>query len=380
MGKNLAKNIPSLTGVRGAAAAVVVLYHYAEIPSLTAGNLHAPFSGYLGVDLFFVLSGFLMGLNYGTLFDRGTTLSGYMDFLCKRFARVYPLYAFITLLIFCLSYWGIFQSWVRIRLLIVDLALFQQLGASLVDPYLGNSIVDGSWSISTELGAYLLFPILYFAACRSNRGVHLVTWIATVLSIALLVFMPWSWKPQGLPAQGPLDIWNARPLWPLLRCLSEFTCGLLVFRVLRRKPDSAVGNDYVGIAILVVLTLSLIVPGADFVAVAAIASLVAHLATQNSWLSRAFGSGPMVWLGNVSYALYLLHLPVVELMIRHPVGVFRNPIWTQHQRITLVVAAVVALALARLAFIAIEDPARRLLRNAMSSPAKRPTELEPAAP
>jgi peptidoglycan/LPS O-acetylase OafA/YrhL len=96
--------IKPLTGLRGLAALIVVLYHFLEqdtyfqsvVPSLIK-------RGYLGVDVFFVLSGFVMALSYGRCFKDRVTVSDYTLFMVKRLARIFPLYLFITL-IFQLKY------------------------------------------------------------------------------------------------------------------------------------------------------------------------------------------------------------------------------------------------------------------------------------
>src|SRR3979490_2903480 len=90
--------IRSLTGLRGIAALWVVALHLEFT--------RAPFinNGYLGVDLFFVLSGYVMALNYGWPRMR---LGDYCRFLRKRLARTYPLYVFTAVAAYCLAYFGI---------------------------------------------------------------------------------------------------------------------------------------------------------------------------------------------------------------------------------------------------------------------------------
>ena len=86
------QDVPALTGVRGVAAVLVAVYHY-FLPLMPQGSVtHRLFGrGYLYVDLFFVLSGYVMALTYGSMFStriRGKALG---SFFWKRLARVYPL-------------------------------------------------------------------------------------------------------------------------------------------------------------------------------------------------------------------------------------------------------------------------------------------------
>ena len=160
--------IKSLTGLRGVAACWVVLFHYitafhhAELDQNLSTKSSAGFRlvelffvhGYLAVDLFFILSGFVMALTYGGAFEAGISSRAYLDFLGKRLGRVYPLYIALTAAVAVLSYAGIGTVNPPSP---VDLAsnvlLIQAWG-------IADSIDVPAWSISTEFAAYLLFPLL----------------------------------------------------------------------------------------------------------------------------------------------------------------------------------------------------------------------------
>src|ERR1700712_169365 len=96
------RELRSLTGLRGVAAVLVVLDHYWQgvAPTNPAKTLLA--HGYLAVDLFFVLSGFVMTFNYASLFQEGYSFAAFRLFLSRRIARVYPLYLVCTLVAFLL--------------------------------------------------------------------------------------------------------------------------------------------------------------------------------------------------------------------------------------------------------------------------------------
>src|ERR1700712_918726 len=94
----MAADIRALTGVRGVAAAVIVVYHFGDVQLSTGGTadyFRIPF-GYLPVDLFFMLSGFVMGLTYRDAFDTGGWKT-FATFMIKRVARLYPAYLVIGL-------------------------------------------------------------------------------------------------------------------------------------------------------------------------------------------------------------------------------------------------------------------------------------------
>src|ERR1700742_1446435 len=108
------KEIRSLTGVRGLAALFVACYHFLEPfhPDWPPLFLNFIKHGYNSVDLFFVLSGFVMSLSSKKLFDGGVTGKGYGTFMKRRFARIFPIYIVLTVLYFILKFklkgWGSF--------------------------------------------------------------------------------------------------------------------------------------------------------------------------------------------------------------------------------------------------------------------------------
>src|SRR5690242_15715766 len=90
--------IRALTGVRGVAASLVAIYHFSPTKEMAPGLLRNVVSrGYLWVDLFFVLSGFVIALNYGQLFASGFSRRAFATFLVRRVARIYPLYLVVVL-------------------------------------------------------------------------------------------------------------------------------------------------------------------------------------------------------------------------------------------------------------------------------------------
>ena len=90
------REIRSLTGLRGIAALYVVLFHYLDGLSYTTPRNVFLAHGYLAVDLFFVLSGFVMTLTYSGMFQAGSSFALFRIFLGRRIARVYPLYFVCT--------------------------------------------------------------------------------------------------------------------------------------------------------------------------------------------------------------------------------------------------------------------------------------------
>ncbi|MBE0593619.1 MAG: acyltransferase, partial [Gemmatimonadales bacterium] len=216
-----------LTPLRGIAALWVVVYHYGHqyLPALQpaqSGQLVE--KGYLAVDLFFMLSGFVLTHVYHrdfVRFDPGR----YREFLAARIARLYPLHLLVLLAFVATAILG--------RML--DFALngrFETLpleGAHSVLALLANLLMlQGlaagelswnypAWSISVEFFAYLLFPLALGPIWRAGR--RRIVLIGLVLAAGVLGF---AWF-----ARGDFNQWDG-PL-ALARCLPEFLLGALLY-------------------------------------------------------------------------------------------------------------------------------------------------------
>src|SRR5215469_9584957 len=158
------EEVRALTGLRGIAATLVALYHInPELRGYGAfGRIVG--RGYLWVDLFFVLSGFVLALNYGARFAHGWRSDTWRDFLLRRVARIYPLY--VVLFAGSAAYMavGLGQSYALPLLPYPTLSHPVADGAAnlfMVQSWgVGPSFDGTAWSLSAEWAAYLLFPLL----------------------------------------------------------------------------------------------------------------------------------------------------------------------------------------------------------------------------
>ena len=296
--------IRSLTGLRGAAACLVMMYHF------TAGGAGfgplAPLvlRGYQAVDLFFVLSGYVMALTYGR---RPRTGGGaaYLLFLGRRLGRVYPLYLAATLFRLAVATPG----WDGMAVL-ANLGMVQAWG-------LADSIGGPTWSISTEFAAYVAFPaLLLLTAARGSAAATAAVCLAVLAVVAGQDAAVLHQVQAGEALRrGALDVFGAGTPFPLLRCIAGFTLGLAAFRlaqapVLARWMAKPLAGDVAALAVVALMLL----PGTDVLLVAAFVPLVATLAAGRSRIARVLGRPVMHWLGTVSYSIYLVHRPVEDLL------------------------------------------------------------------
>ena len=376
---NKTGEIRALTGLRGVAAVVVMAYHYRNLGLMDRRCASPLGPGYLMVDLFFILSGFVMARTYAGAFASGFTRRAYLGFLEARLARVYPLYAIVTV--------GMFAAVCRLasdypahtsRALASNLLLLQNLGLGLVWPGSSEKLALPGWSISTEAAAYLLFPALAWAALfRSRRGA-LALLAASFCGLALIATLPFAALHAG-ERRGLLDVSEGTTLWPLLRCLAGFSAGLVLWRAAaggyRPRQVAAFVFDVLICGAIAILWF---VPGSDLALVVMFALLIWHLTVADTPLTRLMGRGVLYQAGEWSYAVYLLHFPALMTMgTLFPLlrGARLPHAWS----LTLAVIAAFTILLAALAHRFVERPARRELR-AVFYRRRFPMRLEPSAP
>ena len=289
----------ALTGIRGIAAWLVVLYHARLMLTgfVPEWGIAVFAKGYLAVDFFFMLSGFVIGYNYGPKFaGRGIAASG--PFLWRRFARIWPLHAVIlaamVAFVAVLAATGRDYSAYPLAELPLHILLLQNWGFTH-----DLSWNHPAWSISTELAAYLAFPLFILVVKweRRSTGVLLLAMGGLLAGIHLVFLL------AGHDTLGS-DI----PRLGLVRCLAEFAIGTILCVLWQRwkgKPGAASLALLVA-GLLVAGGLLAGLPETAFVPASLAAALLA-LACDRGMLARTFGSGVPHWLGEISYSTYLAH-------------------------------------------------------------------------
>ncbi|MFS8973953.1 acyltransferase [Cupriavidus necator] len=341
--------IRSLTGLRGIAALLVAIFHIHQPGG--DGWLSMFFRhGYLAVDLFFVLSGFVMALTYGAMFREGFSWKPYGVFLGKRIARVYPLYLFITATMSVAVLERTAQAGHDVTFVVVtNLLMVQAWG-------LAPSLMPSTWSVSTEWAAYLLFPWLA-GRLLYGRKAHACAWAGIcAIGIAAVAL-------ANTGGKGPLDIMRYDSAGPVVRCIAGFSLGIVAYRV-RSVPAIRqwLGNRFSATALWLAALGLMCLPGTDVVVVLLFPALVANLSLQSSRLSSLLGSRVIYTLGVWSYSFYLIHLPFDGLQTALAREVSPLVPWGA----SLLASAVclsVALVLSALSYAGIERPSRSLLQS-----------------
>ena len=371
--------IRALSGLRIVAAAWVVLFHFRplleeSIPGFRSALAPLLNCGAQGVDLFFMLSGFVLTWNYldrmGPRFEWRATVR----FLWLRLARVWPVYL-VTMHLAAL--WIIFTLHIghvpapAAETLTATNYLRQALMIQLwFVPYFDGSSWDGpAWSISAEWLAYLLFGALIlviFRIARSTRGRGLIAlaFVATLPPVLLLLatgqfYTPWSWLP---------------------RIVMQFTAGALVCAAVRKlqpsdgaRRNAGYASLLLGAAIVAILyrldghPLPKIADSAGLVDVLFV-PLLFTLAIGSGTLPWLLSLRPIVYLGHVSFSLYMVH-ELVHTTWNWMVAQFDLRLSPDITGKLIMVALLgAALIGAVLLYHFVEEPARKWMRSMMSAP------------
>jgi peptidoglycan/LPS O-acetylase OafA/YrhL len=294
-------DLTALTGIRGFAAWFVVHYHIrlGAAPYLPAGAEFALSKGYLAVDLFFMLSGFVLWLNYSDRLRRDG-MGAVPKYLARRVARVWPLHLFILALTVILACTQaalgklnpIHYPWAELPLHVLLIHNWGFTGALTWN--------DPSWSISGEAAAYLLFPLIVMGVNWKSRS---PAWaIAAIVLLACLLAGVMGWN-------GATVLDRDIPRFGLLRALTEFSMGTIVCALWQRwgaRPalSAALAGGLIGGALLLAFTASapetLVVP-------LFLAGLLLAIALTAGHRGNPLAARPLYYLGEISYSTYLVH-------------------------------------------------------------------------
>lgn len=351
-------DLRALTTLRFLAAAWVVLF--TAWPHLDVGFIPTAVTrGYLGVEVFFVLSGFILSHVY--LEAAGEKRFSYGGFLWARIARVYPLH---LLTLAGMVVLGVAATVVGLS---VDASLtdWRSLPAHLTLTHawgLASSAAFNhpSWSISAEWFAYLTFPAFAFVAWRLRERPGAAVLLAAVSALLLYA---------GFQALAGFSLTEATFLWGALRIVPCFTLGCALYLVHRKRPVRRAGLVAAMSAAAMVMNAS--IGGWDALTVLFAGGLILGLGGLSNDRAGALASKTGVYLGEISYSIYMVCAPV--LLVGTNVAA-RLTGGDERFHIIVWLALVAAIpATAMLTYHLVERPARKALRAMADSRRARST-------
>ncbi len=363
------KYIGPLTAMRGLAALWVMLFHidvslfFRDMGALVSRDATGIISkGYLWVDFFFILSGFIIAYVYAEALaspEKGRARR-ILDYLWARFARLYPLHLLCLglVVIIALTYplclpdvkdgsWQTFMAW---RAIPSNLLMTHAMNQHV---YLSWDIV--SWSIGAEWWTYFAALPLLLVLPRLPGPLTALLAVAAFAGLAGYVL---------IQKDAILDITYK---WGFVRCLLEFIIGAALWRLWCLKTVGWLGHDLILLGALAAVTIVFhfksFVPGGDLVVVPLFALMVYGLAVSQGLVTKVLNSAVPQYLGRISYALYLVHgvvfsafwflMPMVKVHIGDTSASLR---WLYAAGFVVVVIAV-----SHLVHYAFEKPARLFL-------------------
>lgn len=338
----------ALTGLRAIAAYLVFIHH--DPPSTTyVGNLIRAIctQGYIGVSIFFVLSGFLIAYNYSDSVE--IKASWFLKYFRNRIARIYPIYFFITLLSLLLYRETSIAAWI--------------LNLTLLKGFFENwhfSHVAQAWSLTTEETFYFLAPWIFLLSRQGKFP--LWKWLGLFYGIGVglwflgthIDFYTFCTKPSLIV------------IYSFFGRSFEFLLGIQLARWLpriRRKNSTEIAwKTWGGFAGIIFCMYLLTLCGEEalknpfgllihhYGIPVATVFVICGLITEFSWMRKILETSAFQLLGKSSYAFYLLHM-----------GIFQ--IWFNQQSSSILLMFCFIQVISILVFYGIEEPLHRLIKN-----------------
>ncbi len=313
MQNNSSPYLTTLTPLRGIAAVLMVFYHSQIMffPFLPSGYTHFLDNGWLWVDFFFVLSGFIMCYAYSKYFNDGVKKEAYKKYIGARFARIYPLHfittiwAFIVVL-FIVHYASSLDPFLaqifNPKALPVNLLLLHSMHI-----YFGPPLNTPSWSLSTEWWAYLLFPFVvpYFSRLKTVGKI-----ITALLIICLYVVCRYVLGPLTYFKPGPTL--NIMADFGFIRCLAGFFTGMLLFTLYQHRTGyHIIKRDWFFVLAMLGLVAAMHFGAVDIAIVAFFPFMLLAAAYNQTSIKRFLDTRPLQRLGDWSFAIYMVHMPLI---------------------------------------------------------------------
>lgn len=329
-------NVDELTGLRGIAALFILFNHILLVyPILRNYAISSSLGwfGNMGMDLFFILSGFVICYNYADRI-KGNPKNGIREFLVARIARLYPLYFLFLSIFFVLNLLRSHSNTVFISQNITSLPIFISGMQSWFYGFIGDMPIvwmqgnaNISWSISTEFALYLFFiPLVWLLLKINSKKAYIFSILALILVQILWLYFAYhdNFISDILnKIFGVHEIYSPKE-WltfhsPLAR-IWQFLCGCVIAR--SYNPENQGGGHlrlFKALKYLSLLALTFFVVSAPFIKynypmyLTSVLLMLYTLAVVQSG-DRILKSRFLIFLGEVSFSTYLLHIIFVQFL------------------------------------------------------------------
>jgi peptidoglycan/LPS O-acetylase OafA/YrhL len=380
--KESVTRLEPLTGLRGVAACSVLISHAVDTSFNYGGvsifHLEAERLAYFGMSLFFVLSGFVIEYNYADSFAVGPLGAATYRFFVARFARLYPLYLLSIICVFAYIPHPYFTRWVTLSYLTLTQSWFNMEIATF----------PPDWSISTEWFFYFAFiPLTMVLSGLRHPRAALVIFCATATVGLMVVFHFWI---GSLVQFTNLWFWHDEHVsagavgWIYYFCpgvrLFEFIAGVLAAKCYRMRKSGGPAPIFAR----VIMLLALVWCGAvidvnwitakpimdslmrNFIFAPALALLMLNLCQYESLLSRLLASRPAVFLGEISYSIYIWSFSALTLMVPYYQAPEASVLAYANSIVKMAAIFTLTIVFAYGSYALIEVPSRRKIRKLLA--------------
>jgi peptidoglycan/LPS O-acetylase OafA/YrhL len=354
------EKFPALTGVR-AVAAFMVFFHHLSVhikPNFLVG---LQLSFYWGVDLFFVLSGFLITYRY---YENTEISSNWLSrYFTNRFARIYPVYFLILTVVILLlknfDFIFLLQNYTLTHYLFF---LFKSHGMAITP----------SWSLTVEECFYILAPFIFVLSKKYNL------WLPIFITVFLLLLILFTYRDDN-PLKAIFMVFSGS----FFGCFLKFYTGVyLALIILKKEKNGTIAiksrkwtiTGIVGIILLLVplvyatnksfgVQYPIIILVNNFLMPFPIAVLYYGLVCENSLCGRMLATKAMNLLGRSSYAFYLLHVPVIVYLATP----YIKPYFGESYNLYVLSVFSITVALSVIVYVFYENPLNLLIRKRLGS-------------
>lgn len=301
------KRLLALDSLRGIFALKIVLLHAAIDWHFFDAALVR--NGYIGVQFFFALSGFVIAMSYG---QRLRTANEFFSFIVFRVARLWPLHAFV-LILFLIYYGAIYFLRGKGPFGTDDIYATDWIWAwNLREVFFLNTFTNDTmlfanfpaWSINAEFWTYVTFGAIFFGLSRFGVAKYIVAIAVAVVS--------WS-IASGLITASFGAAWG----WSLFQSVFFFACGAAAYYTWRSHVLRLVLGNTFAECIAVILWVALLIdvlPHRSFIIAIVVFLLLISFGYGHGAVSRALAVKPLVRLGELSYSIYLTHIFVLTII------------------------------------------------------------------
>ncbi|WP_118879196.1 acyltransferase family protein [Haemophilus haemolyticus] len=343
---------PEIDGLRAIAVISVIIYHLNEnwLPG-----------GFLGVDIFFVISGFLITGIIITEIQQNSF--SFKQFYTRRIKRIYP--AFITvmaLVSFIASAIFIYNDFNKLRKTIeLAIAFLSNFYLGLTQGYFDLSANENPalhiWSLAVEEQYYLIFPLILTLAYKKFREIKVLFIITLILFFILLStsFIPASFYKEVLHQPNIYYLSNLRfpellvgSLLAIYHCSNKIQLSTQVSNIL------AILSTLLLFSCLFLMNNDIaFIPGVTLILPCIFTALIIHTTSQNNIIKLCLSNKAIVFIGKISYSLYLYHWIFIALAYY-----ITGEKQINNQSIAIVTALTIIFSV--LSYYLIEQPIRKL--------------------